>query len=362
MSLTIGSLFSGIGGLELGLERAGLGPVVWQAENDEYCRGELEKHWPTAGRFHDVRFIDKTAPRVDLICGGFPCTDISVAGKRLGIEGPQSGLWSEFARIIGVLRPRIVVVENVSALIVRGVERVLGDLATLGYDAIWDCIPAAAVGAPHRRDRFFLVARRVPDGKRDGVPDSAERGPSAAQPPDSRDAGALNVGEEVADADGKRWAPEGYNGQGGQGSERGKPGCCVEALANANGERLEERRLSVATPAQLPRIECAGSHVADCNGGRLEGERIEGEQGRAGQQCERGDFADGRDLPQWPPSPGDVHAWGRVQADAQPALCRLADGISAQLAGRRNKLKALGNAVVPAVAEVIGRAIVEASL
>ena len=158
--MRIGSLFSGIGGLELGLERSIPGAhTVWQVEQNEYARAVLAKHWPETKRYEDVREVGAhNLKSVDLICGGFPCQDISVAGKQAGIDGARSGLWSEYARIIGDLRPRYVAVENVSALLTGGMGRVLGDLATLGYDAVWDCIPAASVGAPHRRDRVFLVA------------------------------------------------------------------------------------------------------------------------------------------------------------------------------------------------------------
>jgi site-specific DNA-cytosine methylase len=98
-------------------------------------------------------------PYVDVLCGGFPCQDISLAGAGAGIdEGTRSGLWYEFARLIRDIRPRYVVVENVSALLARGLDIVLGDLAACGYDAEWDCIPASAVGAPHRRDRVWIVA------------------------------------------------------------------------------------------------------------------------------------------------------------------------------------------------------------
>ena len=157
--LTIGSLFSGIGGLELGLERAGLGPVKWQVEIDPYCRAVLAKHWPDVERFDDVRTVGREclAP-VDVICGGFPCQDISSAGAKAGIAGARSGLWSEYARIVGETRPRYVVVENVSALVSRGLDRVLGDLADLGFDAVWFPLAAADVGAPHTRERIFVVA------------------------------------------------------------------------------------------------------------------------------------------------------------------------------------------------------------
>lgn len=158
--LTVGSLFSGIGGLELGLERAGM-RTVWQVEQDEYCRSVLAKHWPDALRFEDVRDVGAhNLPRVDVVCGGFPCQDISDAGKRAGIGGERSGLWSEYARIIRELRPRYVVVENVAALRIRGLDVVLGDLANLGYDAEWSVLSACAVGAPHTRERLFILAHR----------------------------------------------------------------------------------------------------------------------------------------------------------------------------------------------------------
>jgi DNA (cytosine-5)-methyltransferase 1 len=160
LDLTFGSLFAGIGGFDLGLERAGL-KCVWQVEIDEFCRRVLAKHWPEVRRHDDVKTFPPSDPsewRCDVICGGFPCQDISNAGKGEGIDGERSGLWSEFARIVGVLRPRIVIVENVSALLGRGMDRVLGDLASLWFDAEWHCIPAAAFGAPHIRDRTFILA------------------------------------------------------------------------------------------------------------------------------------------------------------------------------------------------------------
>lgn len=156
--LTFGSLFSGIGGLDLGLERAGI-KCLWQCEIDPYCRKVLAKHWPDVPCHDDIKTLDPTTmPAVDLLCGGFPCQDISNAGKRAGINGERSGLWSEFARIIRVVRPQYVVVENVAAITDRGIDRVIGDLAACGYDCEWDCLPAASAGAPHIRDRTFVVA------------------------------------------------------------------------------------------------------------------------------------------------------------------------------------------------------------
>jgi DNA (cytosine-5)-methyltransferase 1 len=159
VTLTIGSLFSGIGGLELGLEWAGLGPVLWQVEQDAFCNGILARHWPNAARFHDVRTVGATdLPMVDVICGGFPCQDVSSAGKRAGLAGERSGLWREFARITGELRPRAVVVENVRSGVTRYLCAVRTDLHQLGYRTRAVEVSAAEVGAPQLRRRVFVLA------------------------------------------------------------------------------------------------------------------------------------------------------------------------------------------------------------
>jgi len=156
--LTHGSLFAGIGGFDLGFERAGI-KTVWQVEIDPFCRKVLEKHFPDAQRFSDVREVGRSElADVDIITGGFPCQDISHAGRRVGIAGERSGLWREYARIISELRPRYAVVENVAALLGRGIERVVGDLAEIGYDAEWKIISAADVGAHHIRERVWILA------------------------------------------------------------------------------------------------------------------------------------------------------------------------------------------------------------
>ncbi len=159
MILTFGSLFAGIGGFDLGLERAGM-RCKWQVEIDGYAQAVLRKHWPEVPKHEDVRTFPPQEGEwgVDVICGGFPCQDISGAGAKRGISGERSGLWVDFARIIGELRPMYVIVENVAALLVRGMGKVLGDMASLGYDAEWHCIPAAAVGSPQFRDRVWIVA------------------------------------------------------------------------------------------------------------------------------------------------------------------------------------------------------------
>lgn len=162
--MTVGSLFSGIGGFDLGFERAGY-DVRWQVEINPFCRAVLRRHWPDARRYADVRRVGAhNLEPVDVICGGFPCQDISPAGSRVGIDGQRSGLWKEFARIVGQLRPSYVVVENSADLLIRGMGRVVGDLASLGYDAEWEVVSACALGAPHTRERVFLVA--YPAGER----------------------------------------------------------------------------------------------------------------------------------------------------------------------------------------------------
>lgn len=157
--MRIGSLFSGIGGLELGLEMAGLGEIVWQVEQNPLCLALLEKHWPEAERFNDVCTVgrDNLAP-VDLICGGFPCQDVSSAGKRAGLAGARSGLWYQFARVVGELRPAWVVVENVTSGAKLWVDVVRGDLEQLGYATLPVPLAAADVGAAHERARVFIVA------------------------------------------------------------------------------------------------------------------------------------------------------------------------------------------------------------
>jgi len=157
--VTFGSLFAGIGGFDLGFERAGL-RCEWQVEIDPYCQRVLAKHWPNVRRWDDVRTFPPAGEwGVDVICGGFPCVDISQLGSRTGIEGNQdgSGLWFEMLRIICILRPRLIAVENVTDITFRGLGGVLRDLAASGYDVAWQCLPAAAVGAGHTRDRLFAL-------------------------------------------------------------------------------------------------------------------------------------------------------------------------------------------------------------
>ena len=178
--IRLGSLFSGIGGLELGIERAassaGLEAVtVWQVERDQFARRILKKHWPNATRFDDVFEFpptDAAGLEVDLICGGFPCQPVSIAGKQKGAND-ERWLWDEMRRICEVLRPRFILAENVPGLLSAGTFRgqlfgnILRDLAALGYYVEWDCIPASAVGAAHRRDRVFILADTDDPGRQE---------------------------------------------------------------------------------------------------------------------------------------------------------------------------------------------------
>lgn len=157
--MRIGSLFSGIGGLELGLERAGVGHTVWQVEINPFCRAVLAKHWPSVQRFTDVREVGAhNLEPVDVICGGYPCQPFTVSGHRRGEADPRH-LWPEVARILGELRPRYAVLENVHGHLSLGFDAVLGDMAELGYDAEWGVLRGADVGAPFDRPRLFVVAR-----------------------------------------------------------------------------------------------------------------------------------------------------------------------------------------------------------
>lgn len=173
-------LFSGIGGFSLGLERSGGFETVAFCEIEEYPRRVLAKHWPGVPCYDDVRTL--TADRlaadgitIDVICGGFPCQDISRAGSKAGISGERSGLWGEFARLIGELRPRFAILENVAALLDDGMGTVLGDLAELWYDAEWQVISACSLGAPHMRQRVFAVAYPNGEHGRPRVRDTATR-------------------------------------------------------------------------------------------------------------------------------------------------------------------------------------------
>lgn len=158
-------LFSGVGCFSLGLERTGGFKTVAFCEIKEFQRSILSKHWPEVPCYHDVRLLDadtlsRDGLSVDLICGGFPCQDVSIAGRGAGIDGSRTGLWRDAIRLVSETKPRYVILENVPKIRSRGLEHLLLALSEIGYDAEWHCIPAAHVGAPQRRDRLWIIAYR----------------------------------------------------------------------------------------------------------------------------------------------------------------------------------------------------------
>ena len=269
--MNVGSLFSGIGGIELGLERAGF-ESKWFVECDPFCQTILRKHWPQAQIYDDVTSVDfASLPKVDVLTGGFPCQDISNAGRKDGIEGSRSSLWKYYLKAIRTIRPRYAIIENVAALTIRGLDVVLADLAEIGYDAEWYNISASAVGAFHRRERIFIVVYPSDDG---------------LSAPEIRG----STGQGINDGAGGEISP----------NQLARPSAEMEY---ADGERCKE----LDTAAQ---------------------------PGRTGQLGGRYDAG-----------------WGKWAAES--AICRVADGIPDHM----ERIRALGNAVVPDCAEVFGRAI-----
>ncbi|WP_374536181.1 DNA cytosine methyltransferase [Micromonospora aurantiaca (nom. illeg.)] len=154
----IGSLCTGYGGLDMAVELVLGGELTWYAETDRHARTVCAHHWPGVPNLGDIRTVDWTRVEpIDVLTAGFPCQDISNAGKRAGITGEHSSLWSAVADAVRVLRPPLVFVENVAALLRRGFDVVEADLAAIGYDTSWTCLRASDIGAAHRRDRLFLL-------------------------------------------------------------------------------------------------------------------------------------------------------------------------------------------------------------
>ncbi len=158
--MTHGSLFSGIGGFELGAKRAGI-KTIWNCEIEPFCRQVLKKHFPETHQYTDITEL-KNPPYVDIISGGFPCQDISVANPNgKGLEGERSGLWKEMYRIIQEIRPRYVLIENSPNLLRKGMREVLSGISEIGYDAEWHCLRASDFGYPHKRERVFIIAHSM---------------------------------------------------------------------------------------------------------------------------------------------------------------------------------------------------------
>ena len=280
--MNVGSLFSGIGGIDLGLERAGM-RIAWQCEIDPWCRRVLEKHWPSVPNYGDIRVITDECEPVDVLAGGFPCQPVSLAGRRAG-QSDERWLWPEFARLVRLLRPRYVLVENVPGLLSAGMGDVLGDLAACGYDAEWDSIGAVDVGAPHRRKRVWIVAYP----KRDGL-EGRQQAWTTARP--------VGGGRQVSDA------------------------------ATMQREAIQRHEPNGVLPSVLAHAE----GIAERAGLRAGEPRI----------FRRGRLSDLRSA---------RHTW-----IAEPDVVRVADGVPARV----DRLRGLGNAVVPQVVEWIGRRMIE---
>jgi DNA (cytosine-5)-methyltransferase 1 len=334
---TVGSLFSGTGLLDLGLEWAGWN-TIWQVEIDPFRRGLLARRFPRAAQYGDVHDIDFGAlPRVDLIAGGFPCTPISAAGKRRGRDD-EHWLWPEFARAVRALRPRHVLVENSPRLLSpyrddagrwqpAPVEDVVADLDALGYVGEWDCIPAAAVGAPHERDRVWIVATHT--GRARGRL-QLERGPERGH-----QAEPLNDGpaRPVAHAEGER--REDRTGAAWRGSDTPQPERRSGQVADADGEG----RRQFGEPGARE-----GRAVADSGGPSLADPDRPGRSvfGRRGAFTELAGLAASRGGGWWA---------------TEPDVGRVAHGSTSRL--DRPRLRAIGDGVVPQVVEVIGRWLLE---
>jgi DNA (cytosine-5)-methyltransferase 1 len=309
--MTVGSLFAGIGGFDLGFERAGF-DVRWQVEIDAYASRVLAKHWPDVTGYGDIRIIDwDTVEPVDVICGGFPCQPHSTAGRRLA-SADERDLWGEFLRAIRGVQPRWVVAENVSGLLSsesgRFFGRVLGDLAESGYDAEWDCIPASAVGAPHRRDRVWIIAYPHDGRQRQLLQPVSELGSGIA-----------------ADArrDGEAW---------------------VMAYSNASGWRTSGP--SEAQAGTAIRFIASGPEMADANIEGLEGRHSGIVRKRAGERAARARGASVFTV-------GPVAQW-----EPEPNVGRVAHGVPARV----DRLRGLGNAIVPQIAQWIAERIKDAEV
>lgn len=338
--MKLGSLFSGIGGLDLGVEAATGARTVWQVERDEWCRGILARHWPDAVRYDDVCKVGEELERVDIIAGGFPCQDVSVAGKRAGLTGGQrSGLWREYARIVRVVRPRFVFVENVAGLLSMEFGHVLGDLAALGYDAEWAVFRASDAGAPHRRERVFVLAMADAcgdDAERLGGPSFVDGSRGAAQGEarerQRRGDTARGGSEDRGVADAAVLLRDGCDDH----ARRGREG--VNALPQSGNGR-HDGNVADALCAGLPRHGRPSGTRQEYADHRVDGRRCA--EPRVGRGADG--LSHGLDAHRWPAGRGEAqHEWESPH---------VAQGVHE----RRQRLKALGNAVVPQQAALAWR-------
>jgi len=331
--VTFGSLFSGIGGLDLGLERAGM-RCAWQCELDDYARRVLAKHWPNVRRHDDVRtFPPEGEWHVDLIAGGFPCQDLSLAGRREGLEGERSGLWWEFARVIRVLRPRYVLVENVPGLLAppdggkqAPMGCVLGELARLGYDAEWQSIPASAFGSTQLRFRVFVIA--YPQGYRSG-----SRVLPARWGQEGQGEGDIVGGGERVDADNV-------------GERVRVRGCSKDASASGGVQDQECER------------EWLWSNAGAISGSdELQSDNADSQRSLGGQGAAKVCDQSRKRRPPGEPGRRDSPFVGSGWWGVEPEVVRMVHGLPRRLV--RPAIRGLGNAVIPQAAEWIGKRILE---
>ena len=365
--LTVGSLFSGVGGLDLGLEWAGL-EHRWFCEADEFCRRILGLRWPGLPVYPDARTLPDDLEPVDLVAGGFPCQPVSLAGRGLAQDDPR-WLWPAFERTLRLVRPRLVFVENVLGLANRGMADVLGGLAALGFDAAWTSFGAAHVGAPHWRRRVWIVAahpervalRVEPRGvfglgwagetlaRFDGPARALADADSAREPQSpgvlaglSRwvvDGGEEGGGDDVADAGGERL--DGWPG----GRRDGRD----EAERREEGDHPRDGR---GAPDPLADADGAG-WVERGRARGVGGGFSESENGRGARADADGEGPpDGRGhRPRGGPVPTGFSGWWALEPD----VGRVAHGV----AGRVDRLRALGNGVVPQCAELVARRLID---
>ena len=414
-------LFSGIGGFSLGLNRAGMQTVAF-CEIDPFCRRVLAKHWPEVPCHDDIRtltadWLAENGLWPDVICGGFPCQDISVAGKGAGISGERSGLWREYARLIGEIRPRYVIVENVSAMLGRGLGDVLGDLAAIGYGCVWHCIPASHIGAHHQRDRVWIVAYptiMLSNGRDDYSRCCSQSTVSLSEFGDScchedmadanitrlalRESLASHVGQKCTTVvGGGGWLPEPGLGRSPDGvsCDLDKDKINDETSGSDTGQilptmwinddtkaiqRAPGRQISLPESGILrPGLHGSGHEANDCNpiGPPVAGAEAAGAAMRSVRGNEKNPSASLRreSIEQRPKQHSNtVQILSRLLARAleearasnywqnagpggwEDGISRVADGVPMRV----DRLKSLGNAVVPQIPELIGRAIMTA--
>ena len=285
--MTFGSLFSGIGGIDLGFERAGM-TCLWQVEIDDFCQKVLTKHWPDVPKYKDIRNVGKeNLKTVDLIAGGFPCQDISWTWRGKGLQGKKSNLWCEYYRVIEEIKPKFAVIENVGNLKSRGLVTILQDLAKIGYNAEWATIDTRDFGCPHPRPRVFITAYR-------------------------------------------EWMPIVFAFECEPCEMCGEPICpyckihyadcsCFGPHSEMDGWELQEKTWGLVAYPDMPGCK------KQCGASTIPAEHITSE----------------------------LYRWWKTE----PGMGRVANGVSHRL----DRLKSLGNAVVPQVAEYIGKAIINSN-